>query len=109
MGRGRAALAELLSQQPDLQAVCCSSDQLALGVLAEAQARHLRVPQDLAICGFGGAEFAADTQPSLTTVHIAGAKIGETAARFIIDRCNGVSIAQPVVDVGFEIVQRTSA
>ena len=105
---GRGALAELLRQDPKLRAVCCSSDGLAQGVLAEAAARGLRVPQDLAVCGFGDAEFAAHLHPSLTTVHIDGAEIGRLAAQLILDRCGGKVIAQPIVDVGFRIVERGS-
>jgi LacI family transcriptional regulator, gluconate utilization system Gnt-I transcriptional repressor len=105
---GRHALTELLRKDPALQAICCSSDQLAQGVLAEAQARGLRVPEDLAVCGFGDAEFSAHMQPSLTTVHVDGAAIGRLAARLIIDRCQGTPIAQPIIDVGFLIVERRS-
>ena len=105
---GRRALAELLAQEPDLQAVYCSSDQLAQGVMVEALARGLRVPQDLAICGFGDADFAAHTQPSLTTVQVDGAGIGRRAAALILDRCRGVAIEQPVTDIGFRIIERQS-
>jgi LacI family gluconate utilization system Gnt-I transcriptional repressor len=105
---GRRALSELLLKDPTLQAVYCSSDQLAQGVLAEAQARGLRVPEDLAVCGFGDAAFAAYTEPSLTTVHVDGAAIGRIAAQLVIDRCRGLAIKQPIVDVGFRIIERRS-
>ena len=108
MARGRQALADLLVQDRSLRAVYCSSDQLAQGVLAEAQSRGIRVPQDLAVCGFGGADFAAHMTPSLTTVQVDGASIGRLAARMIVDRCCGLALAQPVVDVGFCIVERQS-
>lgn len=108
LGRGRRALGELLAKEPDLQAVYCSSDQLAQGVVAEAQARGLRIPHDLAVCGFGGADFSEDMEPSLTTVQIDGAEIGKVAARMIIDRCNGIAPKKRVVDLGFRIVERTS-
>jgi len=104
----RHALRELLRQQSDLQAVYCSSDQLAQGVLVEAQARGLRVPGELAVCGFGNADFAAHMQPSLTTVHVDGAAIGRLAVRSIVDRCRGEAVEQPIVDVGFGIVERQS-
>lgn len=105
---GRRALGELLAQDAGLQAVYCSSDQLAHGVLVEARSRGLRVPEDLAVCGFGDADFAAHTEPSLTTVHVDGAAIGRLAAQLVIDRCRGETVAQPVVDVGFRIVERAS-
>jgi LacI family gluconate utilization system Gnt-I transcriptional repressor len=105
---GRRALGELLTQDPKIQAVYCSSDGLAQGVMVEALARGLRIPQDLAICGFGDADFSAHLQPSLTTVHVDGAAIGRRAAELIIARCNGQPIAQPVVDLGFRIAERQS-
>jgi LacI family gluconate utilization system Gnt-I transcriptional repressor len=108
-GGGRTALPELLARRPDLDAICCSSDQLALGIIAGAQARGLRVPDDLAVCGYGDAEFARHIEPALTTVQVDGALIGRTAARFVIDRCAGRTVAERVVDVGFHIVARASA
>src|SRR4030095_9530800 len=53
---GRRALGDLLQKDPKLQAVYCSSDGLAEGVITEARARGLSVPGDLAVCGFGDAE-----------------------------------------------------
>lgn len=106
--RGRHALADLLAREPGLQAVACSSDQLAQGVLAEAQARGLRVPQDLAVCGFGNADFAAHLVPSLSTVLIDGPAIGRLAAQLVLARCRGEVVEQPIVDVGFSIVERQS-
>lgn len=105
---GRRALAELLQKDPGIQAIYCSSDPLAQGVLAEAQARGLRVPEDLAVCGFGNADFAAHMQPSLTTVHVDGAEIGRLAAQLIMARCRGEAVANPIVDVGFRIIERRS-
>jgi LacI family gluconate utilization system Gnt-I transcriptional repressor len=105
---GRSALAELLEKDPHLQAVCCSSDNLAHGVVLEAQARGLRVPQDLKVCGFGDADFAAHLRPALTTVRVDGAEIGRIAAQMVLARCNGQNVREPVVDLGFRIVERES-
>lgn len=105
---GRQALAELMQKDPALQAVCCSSDQLAHGVLVEAQARGLQVPQELAVFGFGNADFSAHMVPSISTIHVDGPEIGRLAAQLIIDRCRGVAIEQPVIDVGFRIIERQS-
>lgn len=106
---GRAALAELLREFPDTDAVFCSSDLLALGVLVEARAQGISVPAQLAVVGFGDLEFAADFEPALTTVRIDGAAIGRQAAQFIIDRAEGRQVEQRVVDVGFSIIDRESA
>ncbi|MFD0669316.1 LacI family DNA-binding transcriptional regulator [Ramlibacter sp. MAHUQ-53] len=108
LAAGRRALAELLERDPKVRAVYCSSDGLAQGVMVEAMARGLRIPQDLALCGFGDADFAAHLWPSLTTVQVDGAEIGRVAARMILDRCAGKDVPHPVVDLGFRIVERES-
>jgi LacI family gluconate utilization system Gnt-I transcriptional repressor len=105
---GRAALADLLQRPGGVDAVFCSSDLLALGVLTEAHARGLGVPAQLAVVGFGDNEFAADLDPALTTVHIDSAAIGRQAARFIVDRAEGRAVDDRIVDIGFSIQDRAS-
>ncbi len=109
LGAGRVSLRELLAAQPATDAVFCSSDSLALGVLVEAQARGLPVPGRLAVVGMGDQEFAADLEPPLTTVRIDGTRIGRVAAQLIVDRVEGRPAGEPIVDIGFEIVERASA
>ena len=109
LGAGRATLARLLERPGGVDAVFCSSDMLALGVMMEAQARGLRVPGQLGVVGLGDLEFATDLQPALTTVLIDGTRIGETAARYIVDRVEGRTVEQPILDIGFSIIERQSA
>ncbi|MCY7386759.1 MAG: LacI family DNA-binding transcriptional regulator [Burkholderiales bacterium] len=109
LGSGRTGLSDLLARFPDVDAVFCSSDILALGVLTEAQARNLAVPSRFAVFGFGDLGFAADTFPALTTVRIDGNAIGHHAARFIVERAEGRTVAERVIDLGFSIVKRDRA
>ena len=106
---GREALSRILLALPDVDAIFCSSDLLAMGVLTEALARGIRVPQQLSIVGFGDVPYVANMVPALTTVHINGHNIGQQAADFLIHRAEGRRVKQPIVDVGFSIVERDSA
>lgn len=106
---GRQALAQLLQQHAGVDAIFCSSDLLALGVMTEARARQIAVPKQLAVMGFGDFEFSADLSPALSTVRIDGAAIGQQAARFIVDSAEGRPVPQRVVDIGFSIIERESA
>ncbi|HUG22901.1 LacI family DNA-binding transcriptional regulator [Piscinibacter sp.] len=106
LASGRAAMAELMRAPPRVDAVFCSSDLLALGVLTQAQADGIAVPGEVAVVGFGDLAFAADLHPALTTVHINGAAIGRQAAQFIVDRAEGRTVDPRVVDIGFSIVDR---
>ena len=106
---GRTALGDLMQRPAGVDAVFCSSDLLALGVLTEAHARGIAVPARLAVVGFGDNDFAADLDPALTTVHIDSAAIGRQAARFIVDRAEGRVVDERIVDIGFSIQDRASA
>ena len=109
LGSGRTGLRDLLSREPDIDALFCNSDMMALGVIMEANAQGIDVPGKLAVVGLGDQSFSRDMHPSLTSVRIDGTAIGSTAARFIIDRADGKVIAEPVRDIGFTIVERDSA
>ena len=104
--KGRQGLEQLLEQGFHDGVVVCSSDTLAHGVLTEAHARGLRIPEQLAIIGFGDQQFAADTYPALTTVRIDRPAMGCLAAEALLARINGEVIEDSVIDVGFEVVER---
>ena len=103
---GRDALARLVDECPEADAVFCSSDLLAVGVATEARARQIAVPGQLAIMGFGDVPFVADMLPALSTVQINGAHIGRLAAQYLMDRAEGREVDPAVVQVDFSIVER---
>ncbi len=105
---GREAMARILVEASETKAIFCSSDLLALGVMTEARARGLSVPDDIAVMGFGDVPFVADMVPALTTVRINGGQIGTLAARFLMDRAEGRAVETGIVDVGFSIIARDS-
>ena len=109
VGMGRAGLRELLARHPGIDALFCSSDMVALGVLTEAQAMGIDVPGRLAVVGLGDLSFSRDLNPALTTVRIDGARIGATAARFIVERSEEREVRDGIVDIGFSIIERDSA
>jgi LacI family transcriptional regulator, gluconate utilization system Gnt-I transcriptional repressor len=108
LGAGRHGLAQLLEVCPRLDAVFCSTDMVALGVLIEARKRGIAVPNALAVVGFGDLAVAEHADPPLTTVRIDGTAIGQRAAHLIMSRAEGVPVLEPVVDLGFSLVKRES-
>jgi DNA-binding LacI/PurR family transcriptional regulator len=76
---GRTAARRLLTRDDRPTGVICSSDVMAIGVLLEAHALGLRVPQDLSVVGFDGIDATAWTVPSLTTVEQPIGEIAEAA------------------------------
>ncbi|WP_243791288.1 LacI family DNA-binding transcriptional regulator [Saccharopolyspora gloriosae] len=80
---GASAAAQLLEIDPEITAVVCTSDILALGALDEARRRGLRVPEDLTVTGFDGIEDAG--RVSLTTVRQPVLEKGRAAGRLLLD------------------------
>jgi DNA-binding LacI/PurR family transcriptional regulator len=81
---GAAAAAELLAAHPDVTAVVCTSDILALGVLRLAAARGLSVPADLTVSGFDGVPDAE--RLGLTTVRQPVKEKGRLAGQLLLER-----------------------
>jgi LacI family transcriptional regulator len=78
-----AAATGLLTADAPPDAIVCSSDTIAAGVLDAARSLGLAVPDDLAVSGFDDRSFAALTQPSLTTVRMPLPDIGRAAATML--------------------------
>ncbi|MDB5847139.1 MAG: GntR family transcriptional regulator, partial [Rhodoferax sp.] len=108
LAAGREGLLRMRAAHPRTDVVFCSSDALAHGVITEAQAGGMVVPRDIAVMGFGNLGFAAHTHPALSTVHIDGTAIGRQAARFILDRVDGVDTGPRIRDIGFSLINRAS-
>lgn len=106
---GRQAMAQILAQAPQVDAVFCSSDLLALGVMTEARVQGVAIPSRMAVMGFGDVPFVGDMAPALTTVRINGGEIGRRAAHYLMTRAKGQLVEPRIVDVGYAIVERESA
>ncbi|MCL6745664.1 LacI family DNA-binding transcriptional regulator [Kosakonia sp. R1.Fl] len=105
---GREGLSQLLALG-ESDVIVCSSDTLAQGAIVEAQARGLRVPQDVAVIGFGDLDFAAGNNPAITTVSVDRQIIGQRAATLLMERIEGTSSGEEIVDIGFHFIERESA
>lgn len=89
MREGADAMARLLSEFPDTEAVICVSDLSAFGALTECQRRGVAVPERIAIGGFGDYEIGGICVPALTTVDAGARLIGERTGRLVLDLVDG--------------------
>lgn len=89
--QGGEAIITLLEKWPDTEIVLCVSDMSAFGALMECQRRGLRVPEDVAIAGFGNYEIGAYSHPRISTIDVECYTIGRLAAQSLRDGIRGVS------------------
>jgi LacI family transcriptional regulator len=86
---GRAAAHDLLEREPEITALFCANDLMALGALEAARGLGRRVPEDLSILGFDDIFVSALVSPPLTTIRQPLARLGKEAAELAIDLIDG--------------------
>lgn len=86
---GRAAALELLRAEPDLTALFCANDLIALGALAAARELGRNVPAELSLVGFDDSFLASAVTPALTTVQQPLARLGREATEIAIELIEG--------------------
>lgn len=82
---GYQAAHELLERAPDLTAIICLNDRMAMGAIQCVWARGLRVPEDISVAGFDDIPGAAYFAPPLTTVRQPAKAMGEKAAEILFE------------------------
>lgn len=105
---GGMLMADLLARAPDTDAILCNNDDLALGALFECQRRNIAVPRDMGICGFNDLEMMAAANPTISSVRTHRYEMGEKAMQMLVDALDGREPAEPIVDLGFEVIVRQS-
>lgn len=85
---GAKAMARLLDQVPDLDAVFCASDLTALGAMQALAETGRSVPRDVAVVGFDDVAEAETAAVPLTTVRQPIRDLGRAMAQVLLDRLN---------------------
>jgi LacI family transcriptional regulator len=105
---GRRAAAELLDLPVPPTALVCFNDKTAVGALAAAAERGLRIPEDLSITGFDDIDLAQATSPMLTTVRQPLAEMGRMAVSLLIRLIERQRVDALHVELATELVVRGS-
>jgi LacI family repressor for deo operon, udp, cdd, tsx, nupC, and nupG len=98
----------LLARTDAPTAVFCFSDEMAIGVIASARRRGLRVPDDLSVVGFDDIRFARHLDPPLTTISQPMREIGEGTVRLLLEILRGDEIKPVSVTLPHQLTIRSS-
>ncbi len=99
----------ILSRKPRPQALVCTYDTIALGLLAALHEAKVSVPDELAVVGCAGVPAAADPAYDLTTLDLRHDLMGQHAVDMVLRMVKGESLAGSCVVVQPELVTRSSA
>lgn len=81
---GRSAAHELRDNHPDVDAVVCFNDLVALGLMSGCHELGREVGTDIRIVGFDDIEEASQAWPALSSVHCDVAGIGANASQTLL-------------------------
>lgn len=99
----------LLKPPLTFSALLCTSDVLAMGVLLEAPRQGLKVPQDISVTGFDDQDWAAVSNPSLTSVHTPSRRMGEYTATMLVDRIERHIEIEPTLIPSHVVLRQSTA
>lgn len=106
---GAWLLDEARERYPETDVLVCASDIFATGAMLRAQSLGMRVPEDIAVTGFGDFEVSRFLHPPLTTVQTPNESIGRRAGELILERIAHRDSDPVSIDLGFTLMQRGSA
>lgn len=106
---GRAALRRLMAHDSPPSAIVVANVNAAVGMLSEARAMNILVPDDLSVACVHDSWTAENTWPPLTAVKMQFYAMGRTAVRTVIARIEtGATVDEVITDPAPELVVRES-
>jgi LacI family transcriptional regulator len=82
---GERCTEQLLINTSEFTAIACANDRLAIGAITALQRHGLRCPEDVSVTGFNDMPNVDRLVPALTTVRIQQYRLGQEAARLLIE------------------------
>lgn len=104
--QGRQAIHKLLKRHPDITAIICGNDILAIGALSGARELGLDVPQRLSITGFDNMEIVSAIKPALTTMNSPSRRMGSHAASYIVQQIKTNTRAIERIELTTDLIVR---
>ncbi len=106
---GREAAIQLLKDHPQLTALFCFNDLVAIGVLQCCLELQRKIPDDLAIIGYDDIPMASWVTPALTTCRVNSEEMGRLSIQLLIDHISGCAGDCSNIFLEPELITRQSA
>ena len=103
---GLEAMLDLRHTHPDITAVVCNGDVVALGACLALQRAGLVPGVDVSVTGFDDIQDATVATPPLTTMAVSPHKLGRKLAQVLLDRIRDPDMPVIVSEISAELVVR---
>ncbi len=98
----------LLTEVSSFDAVMATDDVMAVGALKYAAARHLRVPEDLAVIGYNNSTLAACCEPELTSIDNRSRRLCQDTVDHLIAVLSGSREVPGSIAVSCQLIARNT-
>lgn len=105
---GDNAARRLFEQAPEIDALFCATDTLAIGAMQYIKATGRKIPQDVSIVGVGHSRMTEIVTPRLTTAHLFLETAGAEAAQMLLQILDTGMDLKKRVELGYEIIPQES-
>lgn len=99
---------ELFSQCPELDALICATDKMAIGAMRFLKETGKRIPQDVMVAGHGDSTLSLVCEPMLTTIHYYYEDSGAAAAKMVFDILDRDDATIRELKLGYRLIARAS-
>ena len=103
---GLNAFVALHENHPEITAVVCNGDMVALGACLALIRSGSPPGKDVSVIGFDDIQDAAVATPALTTMAVSPYQLGRRLARVILDRIRKPEMPQTVIEVSAQLTVR---
>lgn len=105
---GERVIKKFLKQNIPFDAIFCFGETLAIGALNYLQSEGIRVPDDVAICGFSGTYLSTIVTPQLTSIQQPFDDMGRVSAELMMEHLNNPDAPCKTVTLEAEMIIRQS-
>ncbi len=98
---------EVLKVQPDL--IVGATDRIIMGIIKYLNEQGIRIPDQIAVAGFGDNEYGEILNPKLTSVFMDYSTLGEKSAETIVKLINNEPVEKNYTDFCIKLRKRESA
>lgn len=105
---GYDKMRDLYRKYPNVDAVICATDKIAVGAMRYLREQGRRIGKDVLLAGQGDSVLAANVSPSLTTIHYYYEDSGEKSAQMLLELMEKGTISIREIKLGYELVEYDS-
>ena len=99
----------MLKEHPQISALFCINDEVAVTAMRAAQDMGKNIPGDLSVAGFDDIYLAQNASPPLTTMHVDTTTMGKAAVQLLSFRLENPNMSRITMTINPALVERESS